>query len=157
MDDLGVTKIASPILGSSWTKRKTSSFHSPSSSSQHSYYNHHHHQRKHNINNYRGTRTKNIKLQSEGLRNARKTITIVAVLIETMTFVVGVNPPGGFNQANGKALLGKKTTYKCYPILEKNDDETNGGNTQSNVDFNIIYGINLYSCNMVNIATTKWG
>ncbi|KAK6782502.1 hypothetical protein RDI58_020298 [Solanum bulbocastanum] len=136
---------ASPILGSSWTRRKTSSFHSPSSSSQHSYYNNHHHQRKHNINNYRGTRTKNIKLQSEGLRNARKTIKIVPVLIATVTFAAGVNPPGGFNQGNGKALL------------EKNDDETNGGNTQSNVDFKIIYGISLYSCNMVNIATTKWG
>ncbi|KAK6782501.1 hypothetical protein RDI58_020297 [Solanum bulbocastanum] len=103
---------ASPILGSSW-QRKTTGFHSPSSSSQHSYYNNHHHQRKHN---YRGTRTKKIKLQSEGLRNARKTITIVAVLIATVTFAAGINPPGGFNQGNGKALLGKKPAFKVFLV-----------------------------------------
>jgi len=107
---------ASPILGSSW-QRKTTSFHSPSSSSQHSYHNNnYYHQRKHNNNNYRGTRTKKIKLQSEGLRNARKTITIVAVLIATVTFAAGVNPPGGFNEANGKVLLGKKTAFKVFLV-----------------------------------------
>ncbi|XP_049376398.1 ankyrin repeat-containing protein NPR4-like [Solanum stenotomum] len=106
---------ASPILGSPW-QRKTTSFLSPSSSSQHSYYNNNHHQRKRNNNNYRATRTKKIKLQSEGLRNARKTITIVAVLIATVTFAAGVNPPGGFNQENGKALLGKKTAFKVFLI-----------------------------------------
>ncbi|XP_015083956.1 ankyrin repeat-containing protein ITN1-like [Solanum pennellii] len=100
--------IAPPVLGSSW-QRKTTSFHSPSSSSQHSYYNH---QRKHNNN----SRTKKIKLQSEGLRNARKTITIVAVLIATVTFAAGINPPGGFNQGNGKALLGKKPSFKVFLI-----------------------------------------
>ncbi|KAG5591599.1 hypothetical protein H5410_042113 [Solanum commersonii] len=74
-----------------------------------------------------------------------------------MTFAACINPPGGFNQVNGKTLLGKKTAFKCYPIQEKNNDEINGGNTQSNVDFYIIYGIHLYSCNMVNIATRKEG
>ncbi|XP_015083957.1 ankyrin repeat-containing protein At5g02620-like [Solanum pennellii] len=100
--------IASPVLGSSW-QRKTTSFHSSSSSSQYSYYNH---QRKHNNN----SRTKKIKLQSEGLRNARKTITIVAVLIATVTFAAGVNPPGGFNERDGKALLGKTTAFKVFLI-----------------------------------------
>ncbi|KAH0648075.1 hypothetical protein KY285_033323 [Solanum tuberosum] len=108
--------VASPILESSW-QRKTTSFHSPSSSSQHSYHNnYYYHQRKHNNNNYRGTRTKKIKLQSEGLRNARKTITIVAVLIATVTFAAGMNPPGGFNQGNGKALLGKKPAFKVFLV-----------------------------------------
>lgn len=105
----------SPILGSSWTRRKTTSLQSPSSSSQHSYYNNHHHQRKH-MNDYRGTRTEKIKLQSEGLRNARKTITIVAVLIATVTFAAGINPPGGFNQQSGKALLGKSTPFKVFLV-----------------------------------------
>ncbi|XP_055820546.1 ankyrin repeat-containing protein At5g02620-like [Solanum dulcamara] len=106
--------VVSPILGSSWTRRKTTSFQSPSSSSQHSYYNNHH-QRKH-INNHRATRTKKIKLQSEGLRNARKTLTVVAVLIATVTFAAGINPPGGFNQQTGKALLGKTSAFKVFLV-----------------------------------------
>ncbi|XP_060208317.1 ankyrin repeat-containing protein At5g02620-like [Lycium barbarum] len=109
-----IQQVVSPNLGS-WPRKistTTSTFQSPSSS-QHSYY---HHQRKHNNNNYRATRRKKIELQSEGLRNARKTITVVAVLIATVTFAAGVNPPGGFNQGSGKALLGKKAAFKVFLV-----------------------------------------
>ncbi|MCE3050088.1 hypothetical protein HAX54_046448 [Datura stramonium] len=108
-----IQQVVSPNLGA-WPRKSGSnstSFQSPSSS-QHSYDNH---QRKHN-NNYRATRRKKIELQSEGLRNARKTITVVAVLIATVTFAAGINPPGGFNQESGKALLGKKSAFKVFLV-----------------------------------------
>nr|GMD93619.1 ankyrin repeat-containing protein At5g02620-like [Ipomoea batatas] len=61
-------------------------------------------------------RAKQLELQSEGLRNARKTITVVAVLIATVTFAAGVNPPGGFNQETGKALRGHATDFRVFLI-----------------------------------------
>ncbi|KAK2661237.1 hypothetical protein Ddye_007770 [Dipteronia dyeriana] len=61
-------------------------------------------------------REKQINLQTEGLRNARKTIIIVAVLIATVTFAAGINPPGGFNQVTGKSLVGKKTSFKVFMV-----------------------------------------
>ncbi|GAA0171020.1 scaffold/adaptor protein [Lithospermum erythrorhizon] len=61
-------------------------------------------------------RSKQIKLQNEGLRNARKTIAIVAVLVTTVTFTAGLNPPGGFNQETGKATRGKSTAFKVFVI-----------------------------------------
>ncbi|TXG62007.1 hypothetical protein EZV62_013370 [Acer yangbiense] len=61
-------------------------------------------------------REKQIDLQTEGLRNARKTIIVVAVLIATVTFAAGINPPGGFSQYNGKSLVGKKTSFKVFMV-----------------------------------------
>lgn len=70
----------------------------------------HHHRRN------RRRREKQIELQTEGLRNARKTIIVVAVLIATVTFAAGINPPGGFNQVSGKSLVGKQTSFKVFMV-----------------------------------------
>ncbi|KAI3677238.1 hypothetical protein L1987_86861 [Smallanthus sonchifolius] len=61
-------------------------------------------------------RSKQIELQNESLRNARNTITIVAVLIATVTFSAGINPPGGFSQENGKAIMGGKPPFKVFVL-----------------------------------------
>nr|XP_043610558.1 ankyrin repeat-containing protein At5g02620-like [Erigeron canadensis] len=61
-------------------------------------------------------RLKQIELQNEGLRNARNTITIVAVLIATVTFSGGINPPGGFSQESGKALMGRNPSFKVFMV-----------------------------------------
>ncbi|XP_057959769.1 ankyrin repeat-containing protein At5g02620-like [Malania oleifera] len=86
-------------LPSSWPKKKATE--SPT----------HHHRRLH-----RRRREKQLELQSEGLRNARNTITIVAVLIATVTFAAGINPPGGFDQNTGKAKMGRKASFKVFTI-----------------------------------------
>lgn len=54
------------------------------------------------------------ELQNEGLRNARNTITVVAVLIATVTFSAGLNPPGGFSQETGKAKMGTHTPFMVF-------------------------------------------
>ncbi|KAG6389475.1 hypothetical protein SASPL_150943 [Salvia splendens] len=61
-------------------------------------------------------RASKLELQNEGLRNARKTVTIVAVLIATVTFAAGINPPGGFSQGNGKALRGDRAAFKVFMV-----------------------------------------
>ncbi|KAJ9168305.1 hypothetical protein P3X46_019848 [Hevea brasiliensis] len=71
----------------------------------------HHHRR-----NQRRSREKQREVQSEGLRNARNTITVVAVLIATVTFAAGINPPGGFNQTTGKIITGKHTSFKVFVV-----------------------------------------
>ncbi|XVF35452.1 hypothetical protein REPUB_Repub18cG0147300 [Reevesia pubescens] len=64
----------------------------------------------------RHRRDKQLELQNEGLRNARNTITVVAVLIATVTFAAGINPPGGFNQTTGKSILGRHTSFKVFMV-----------------------------------------
>ncbi|KAH6760601.1 hypothetical protein C2S52_008760 [Perilla frutescens var. hirtella] len=70
---------------------------------------HHHHYR----NRHRASK---LELQNEGLRNARKTVTIVAVLIATVTFAAGINPPGGFSQETGKVLRGDRAAFKVFMV-----------------------------------------
>ncbi|PIN23036.1 hypothetical protein CDL12_04258 [Handroanthus impetiginosus] len=55
-----------------------------------------------------------LDLQNEGLRNARETVTIVAVLIANVTFVAGMNPPGGFGQDTGKATRANRVSFKVF-------------------------------------------
>ncbi|EOY29731.1 Ankyrin repeat family protein, putative [Theobroma cacao] len=63
---------------------------------------------------HRHRRDKQLELQNEGLRNARNTITVVAVLIATVTFAAGINPPGGFNQITGKSIVGRQPSFKVF-------------------------------------------
>ncbi|GLT85434.1 hypothetical protein SLE2022_036240 [Rubroshorea leprosula] len=88
-------KINSPI---SWPKR---SVETPTQN----------HRRRH-----RRRREKQLEIQNEGLRNARNTITVVAVLIATVTFAAGINPPGGFNQTTGKSIMGRETSFKVFTV-----------------------------------------
>lgn len=71
---------------------------------------------RHHRRSHRRRREKQLELQNEGLRNARNTIAIVAVLIATVTFTAGTNPPGGFNQQTGKSIMGRQTSFKVFVV-----------------------------------------
>lgn len=55
--------------------------------------------------------------QNEGMRNARNKFTVVAVLVATVTFAAGINPPGGFDQTTGKSMLGKQPSFKVFMVF----------------------------------------
>ncbi|XP_042485582.1 ankyrin repeat-containing protein At5g02620-like [Macadamia integrifolia] len=78
--------------------------------------NRHHHNHNHN----RRRIEKRLKLHMEGLTNARNNFIVVAVLIATVTFTAGLNPPGGFHQNEGPLLgmsaLGKKIAFKVFMV-----------------------------------------
>ncbi|XP_034682487.1 ankyrin repeat-containing protein NPR4-like [Vitis riparia] len=67
-------------------------------------------------NNKHDQSRKKLLDQNEGLRNARNKFTVVAVLVATVTFSAGINPPGGFNQETGKSMLGKQTPFKVFMV-----------------------------------------
>ncbi|KAG8375581.1 hypothetical protein BUALT_Bualt10G0115400 [Buddleja alternifolia] len=72
--------------------------------------------RRHRRHKQNRHRAKQIALQNDGLRNARKTITVVAVLIATVTFTAGINPPGGFSQETGRAIRGNHAAFKVFLV-----------------------------------------
>ncbi|KAL1206511.1 Ankyrin repeat-containing protein ITN1 [Cardamine amara subsp. amara] len=65
-------------------------------------------------------RNKEREMHSESLQNARNTITIVAVLIASVAFTCGINPPGGIHQEGdfiGKATAGRTLAFKIFLVF----------------------------------------
>ncbi|CAE6065810.1 unnamed protein product [Arabidopsis arenosa] len=67
----------------------------------------------------RESKNNEFEMQSEALQNSRNTITIVAVLIASVTFTCGINPPGGLYQDGpymGKSTAGRTLAFKIFSI-----------------------------------------
>ncbi|CAD5312296.1 unnamed protein product [Arabidopsis thaliana] len=67
----------------------------------------------------RGRQNLEYQMHIEALQNARNTIAIVAVLIASVAYAGGINPPGGVYQDGpwrGKSLVGKTTAFKVFAI-----------------------------------------
>ncbi|KAG1335052.1 ankyrin repeat-containing protein [Cocos nucifera] len=67
----------------------------------------------------RRRKERRLELHNEGLRNARNTINIVAVLIATVAFSAGIAPPGGVFQDGplvGKATAVRSTAFKVFKV-----------------------------------------
>ncbi|KAI3455467.1 hypothetical protein Pfo_012130 [Paulownia fortunei] len=59
------------------------------------------------------------EIYREALHNARETITLVAILIATITYTGGINPPGGVYQdgpLRGTAVAARRTAFKVFSI-----------------------------------------
>ncbi|KAL0651162.1 hypothetical protein Bca4012_093853 [Brassica carinata] len=67
----------------------------------------------------KGRESLEYEMHIEALQNARNTIAIVAVLIASVTYAGGINPPGGVYQDGpwkGKSTVGKTTAFKVFAI-----------------------------------------
>ncbi|KAF8108061.1 hypothetical protein N665_0115s0070 [Sinapis alba] len=67
----------------------------------------------------KGRESLEYEMHIEALQNARNTIAIVAVLIASVAYAGGINPPGGVYQDGpwiGKSTVGKTTAFKVFAI-----------------------------------------
>lgn len=67
----------------------------------------------------RGRKSLEYEMHIEALQNARNTIAIVAVLIASVSYAGGINPPGSVYQEGtlrGKSIVGNSTAFKVFAI-----------------------------------------